>query len=149
MLSDGGIPGYRLGLISQVQALTQKGDANALGDLVALFGGHVKTFRQADAMPGPTEFYDRFLGVLTNGAATGQEPADTPCTVFTQGQVLYPLDVPAAQAWPVGTYVKAADDARVAVDPTANLSTMVGKVCVPVSAGATEVYFELRSRVMS
>ena len=142
-------PGYRQGLISQATALTRAGDANAAGDLVSLHGSYVKTYRQADALPGPTEFFDKFLGALQQGAASGAEGTDTPCVVYTGGQVYYALDAPAAAYAPVGTFVTVVDDITVALDLTANVSRCVGKVCVPVKPGDTWVMFELRSKIMS
>jgi hypothetical protein len=142
------VPGYRQGLISGVKSLTKKGDANALGDLVAQDGDYLKTWAQMDALPGPSEFFDKFLGVLQEGAANGQEAADTPVLVFTQGQCYYPLNAPAAHYYPVGTFVTAVADQVVALDEAADLSTMIGKVCVPVKAGDPGVMFELRSKVM-
>ena len=146
--NPGAPPGYRQGLISQVVALVKAGDRVLIGDLVALFGNYVKTWRQADAMPGPTEFFDRWLGVLWDGATTGAETQDTPCSVYVQGQMYYPFAAPAAGYSPVGTYVTATDDRVVALDPTANLSTLIGKVCWPVQAGDAGAILEVRSKVM-
>src|SRR5262245_1166714 len=141
-------PGYRQGLISQVSGLTRAGDTNHTGDLIAQEGSYVKTWAQMDALPGPTTFFDKFLGVIQAGAATGQETQDTTCTVYTQGQFLYPLDVPALAYYPVGTFVTVVADRTVKIDPSANVSTMIGKVSVPVKAGAIEVMFLLKSKIM-
>jgi len=142
-------PGYRQGLISSVVALVKAGDQVHIGDLVALDGNYVRTYTWMDAQPGPTKFFDQFLGTLQDGATTGAETQDTHATVYVQGQVAYPLAAPAAQYAPVGTFVTAVADAVVAADTSANASTMVGKVCWPVQAQDTHVLFELRSKVMS
>jgi len=147
--NPGAPPGYRQGLISSVVALIKAGDKVAIGDLVALEGNYVKTYRQMDALPGPSEFADRWLGILWYGATTGAEAEDTQCTVYFGGQCYHPFAAPAAAYSPVGTFVKATDDAVVALDPTANASTMIGKVCWPVQAGDQGCLYELRSKIMS
>jgi len=142
-------PGYRQGLISSVVALIKAGDRVQIGDLVALDGNYVRTFTWMDQQPGPTRFFDFYLGHLWDGATTGAETQDTLCTVYFGGQVYYPLAAPAAQYAPVGTLVTAVANKVVAADTTANASTMIGKVCWPVQAGDLGVMFELRSKVMS
>src|SRR5262245_38730638 len=132
-------PGYRAGLITPVSALTKRGDANAVGDLVAQEGNYLKTYAQMDAMPGPTLFFDRFLGVLVDGAAAGQEGADTPAVVYAGGQYAYALSAPAAKYYPCGTFVTAFADRVVKIDESANAATCIGKLAEPCAAGDTAV----------
>ena len=147
--NPGAPPGYRQGLISSVVALIKAGDRIAIGDLVALDGNYARTFDWMDAQSGPTRFFDLFLGLVWDGATTGAEQQDTPCSVYFAGQCWYPLGSPAGQYAPVGTFVTAVNNRLVAADTSANASTMIGKVCWPVQAGDLGVMFELRSKVMS
>lgn len=84
---------FRRGPQKVYKGTVQAGTKVEVGDLVALVGAYVIN-AEASALVTAATFKAGFLGVLIEGATSGNETADRPCLVGTSG--VYEYDFPAA-----------------------------------------------------
>lgn len=140
----------RGGPSAPVKGMIDAGDEVHIGDLVGLSGGYV---RPASELNNTAGFHDEFLGVLVEGATTGDETEDTPCLVETTGDFEYPLPSAAVATWPLGTYMGGSLSGGAIqnqVVDIANTSTeAVGKLARAVEVGDTNVLVRIQSVVMA
>ena len=137
---------YRSGPVSEVKAFVRPSVLAEIGDLVALSGaapGQVETFTSLATTAAL--FGNAFLGVLQQGATRGTETTSTACLVYTRGQFMFNLSVPAVAALPIGTLVSAFADQSVATG--ALIADAIGRTAGPIAIGDTQTLVEIESVV--
>ncbi len=139
----------RTGQSAPVKAKIQASNVVEIGDLVAISGAYVAPavdFSDASTV----SFHDSFLGVLIEGATTGNETSDTDCLVETVGEFEYPC-VPLPGDQVVGTHMGPSDGgAQLSNQELAKTTSTesVGQLSQPGKSGDTTCIIRIKSVVM-
>lgn len=142
---------YRRGPQKLVKGLIDAGVKAQVGDLVALVSNYV-TPASLSGLTTVAGFKAAFLGVLVEGATSGEETSDTPCLVATEGVFEFDLASALGAALHVGKTIGPVAVSSVVQDQTvagvADRDSAIALLAEEAPVGATTLLIEIFSELM-
>lgn len=140
---------WRRGQSAPVKGKILAGNVAEIGDLMGTSGQYFAPANDStDSQTGT--FRDVFVGVLIEGATTGNETTDTECLVETVGEFEYPC-VPLPGDKPVGTHMGPSDGGANLSNQELAVTTSsesIGLLAQPGKSGDTTCLVRIKSTVL-